>query len=59
MKFQMTIPVKGSGEQVWEVEADSAAEALRKQANGEGEVAHEEIEVTPTGKPYNVVPVVI
>jgi hypothetical protein len=36
---------QASGHQIWEIEAESPEEALKKYKQGEGNVVHEEIEV--------------
>lgn len=49
-KYQLTRSVQSAqGYQVFEVEADSEEEAFAKFQQGEGDVVHEEIEVTDLG----------
>lgn len=46
-KYQILVDVRSvSGTQLWEVEADSPEDALAKYNDGDGDVVHEEIEVT-------------
>lgn len=46
-KYHIDVDIKNAnGTQCWEVEAESPEEALRKYNDGDGEVVHEEIEVT-------------
>lgn len=51
-KYHIMVQVdKAHGHQCWEVEARSREEALQKYNEGNGEIIHEELEVTALCEP--------
>lgn len=51
-KYQIVVPVEQAhGHQIWEVEAESREDALKKYKEGQGEIVADEVEVTSLCEP--------